>query len=1203
MENYYRKSVDFDYQRELNFHAIEWVTSDESFDEEAPDEYIIRAFGVTVEGYNVCCSIRNFKPYFYIKVPEYWTSAHFKIWLQKIQNLKKNGKSLINYYIKNTLLLNECKIEHHIPYYGFCNMEKSRFVRMVFSSQKGMKGYMYALKSLVDAGGDTNKLYMQLYDTNMDPLLKFFHLNGIQPSNHIKVDKFYKDDSSRCQIDVECDYTNVLPDIKQTNYPFLQASYDIETYSTPETKEGREFYPFPIPENKDNPVYQIATTFKKLGDPDFLVKNLLTLKTCSKIRDENIVVIECKDEKDLLLKWIQLIKNMGPDIIYSYNGNMFDDNYIWVRCGLLGIQKELGTISKLKDYQAKIIKATFSSSAYGTSEYKRLDIPGTINYDILITIRRDFKENSYKLDSISEKYLGEKKNPVSVVEIFKAYESGDPDKIRTIGNYCFVEGTRVSLDDMAVDIKCLRELDTNVITWYDKKGFSSSEKTHFFDNGKMECLELFLLDGTSIKCTKNHKFLTNDGYVEAQNIKKNHKLICYPEPPLVDFQKESGEGYKFSDMIGFLEYKKACILCRILGYLITDGSIVDDVTYKNYKSGRVKYIYEKSIIHLGTKIDANSIRKDIFTLTGKNVKFRKSKYTYIIVLPVILTKWFLSIKGVEKGKKINSEILLPAFLKNIDCPLWVSREFIRGLMGGDGHTTCYTRHGDKFKNLAFSQSKDIKNIESLISYMEDIKKILKKFDINSRVMKNVKNGCGVGYTVKLNIDTKDTVKYYEKIGFAYCHGKTFKLSVVSSYIKMKNSINNQRNAVFDRIKELQKKNNKEEAIILAHQEFKEKEIIFSEYSLTTDKYNSKFKKTGIFSPANFLKFLNVYDKFVSEEGKKSHAVSADSDYSDCFFSTVVGYKNIGLKNVYDIEVNKTNNFVANGVVVHNCVQDTRLPQLLVDKLHILQGQISMSNITYVTIKMLIERGQEVKALSQINLTSKSKGFLMPSMDYSGDTKGFEGATVLQPDVGLYDIVTVVDFEGLYPSIIRAHNLCFTSIVLENEYLNVPGIEYIEVKFSEDEPPAIFAQNTETVLPTLLLELYNERKRYKKLMKQAETPELKAIYDRNQLAVKVSANSIYGVLGSRTLGIREVAASVTFFGREMIKQTKEYIQNNHHSVYPEDCDSNVLDEDKHVTIKDKLGERKLKVKELLSIGDCLIKTDKGWREFFGLEKIV
>lgn len=724
MERYTRKKVDFDDRKPIEFQALEWTTCDESFDEEDPDEYVIRAFGSTLKGECVCCTIRNFKPYFYIEVPSFWTMAHFKIHLQKLYNKKLNGKNLINYYIKKTLLTQECKIEKWVPYYGFCNMEQSKFVKLVFSSSKGMKGYMYALKNL-DIQKDSpdskrDPLYLQLYDTNMDPLLKFFHLNGIQPSNFISVDKYYKDDSSKCQIDIECDYTKVVATLKNVNSPFLQASYDIETYSSPIIQNGKEHYPFPVPENRNNPVYQIATCFKKFGNSDFLVKNLMTLKKCSPIEEENVVVQEFETEKDLLTGWVKMISEMDPDVIYSYNGNMFDDNYIWVRCGILGLKRELGKLSRLREYEAKIKEASFSSSAYGTSEYKRLDIPGVINYDILITIRRDFKENSYKLDNISEKYLGEKKNPVSAIDIFKAYESGHPDEIK--------------------------------------------------------------------------------------------KILMY------------------------------------------------------------------------------------------------------------------------------------------------------------------------------------------------------------------------------------------------------------------------------------------------------------------------------------------------------------------------------------------------------CCQDTRLPQLLVDKLHILQGQISMSNVTYVTIKMLIERGQEVKALSQINMTAKKKGFLMQECSYKNDIKGFEGATVLPPEVGLYDIVTVVDFEGLYPSIIRAHNLCYTSIVLKEEYKNLPGVDYIEVKFSEEEPSVLFVSNTETVLPTLLLELYKERKKYKKLMKEADNEVLKAIYDRTQLAVKVSANSIYGILGSKTLGCREIAASVTYFGREMIKQTKEYIEKNHHCISPEGSESNVLDENKHVTIKDDRGERMIKVKDLVDVKNCYIKTDAGWREFTGVQLV-
>jgi DNA polymerase delta subunit 1 len=724
MEGYHRKPVDFDTNFPLKFQPIEWFVSDETIEEGEPEEFIIRAFGATEDGNSVCCSIRNFNPFFYIKVPAYWTLAHFRESLQKLNNMESKGKKLINYYVKKTLLITECKIENWIPYYGFCNMENSRFVKMVFSSQRGMKGYLYAIKSLKGTKGldmfrsNKNSEEEILYDTNMDTLLKFFHNNKIQPSNHITVNKYYKDDSSRCQINVECDYKKVEPCIEAYNNPFLQASYDIETYSTPAVKNDKEYYPFPVPEKKENPIYQIATCFKRFGEENFIVKHIFTLKTCSPIDDDTVIVECCESEKDLLKRWIELITSMDPDIIYSYNGNMFDDNYIWVRCEMLGLTRTLGELSRINDYPAKIKSATFSSSAYGKSEYKRLDIPGVINYDILITIRRDFKENSYKLDSISEKYLGEKKNPVKVEDIFKAYASGDPEKIKTIAMYC--------------------------------------------------------------------------------------------------------------------------------------------------------------------------------------------------------------------------------------------------------------------------------------------------------------------------------------------------------------------------------------------------------------------------------------------------------------------------------------------------VQDTRLPQMLVDKLHILQSQISMSNVTYVSIKMLIERGQEVKAVSQINMTAKKKNFLMPNFDYKENVLGFEGATVLKPEVGLYDVITTVDFEGLYPSIIRAHNLCYTSIVLDDKYLNLEGIEYTRVKFSEDEPEAIFVQNTETILPSLLVELYNERKKYKKLMKEAKTEALKAIYDRTQQAVKISANSIYGVLGSKTVGCREIAASVTHFGRQMIKDTKKYIETHHHSVFPENHESNILDEDEEVVIKDDKGQRTVKVKELDNIKNCFIKTNNGWRKIKNIE---
>ncbi len=46
-----------------------------------------------------------------------------------------------------------------------------------------------------------------------------------------------------------------------------------------------------------------------------------------------------------------------------------------------------------------------------------------------------------------------------------------------------------------------------------------------------------------------------------------------------------------------------------------------------------------------------------------------------------------------------------------------------------------------------------------------------------------------------------------------------------------------------------------------------------------------------------------------------------------------------------------------------------------------------------------------------------------------DQVGYEGATVLDPKVGYYDKpVATLDFASLYPSIMMAHNLCYSTLV-------------------------------------------------------------------------------------------------------------------------------------------------------------------------------
>lgn len=51
-----------------------------------------------------------------------------------------------------------------------------------------------------------------------------------------------------------------------------------------------------------------------------------------------------------------------------------------------------------------------------------------------------------------------------------------------------------------------------------------------------------------------------------------------------------------------------------------------------------------------------------------------------------------------------------------------------------------------------------------------------------------------------------------------------------------------------------------------------------------------------------------------------------------------------------------------------------------------------------------------------------------------DGVAYEGATVLDPDEGFYqDPIATLDFASLYPSIMMAHNLCYTTLVPANRY--------------------------------------------------------------------------------------------------------------------------------------------------------------------------
>lgn len=241
-------------------------------------------------------------------------------------------------------------------------------------------------------------------------------------------------------------------------------------------------------------------------------------------------------------------------------------------------------------------------------------------------------------------------------------------------------------------------------------------------------------------------------------------------------------------------------------------------------------------------------------------------------------------------------------------------------------------------------------------------------------------------------------------------------------------------------------------------------------------------------------------------------------------------------------------------VANYCVQDTHLPQKIMDKRSIWPNLVEFSKATWVPISYYFTRGEEIKVYSQILRLAMKKNFRIPKIQgkknedltntlTTDNGKKFAGAKVLEPEVGMYwNPVSVLDFASLYPSIIRGFNFCYSSCVMDSAYDHIDGVDYHTVNLPTG--PVKFVQNTETVLPELLSELAVKRKSTKKLMASVEKskdPIQYVVLDAKQLAFKISMNSVYGFLAAHKLPLLQIGASVTTEGRAMLDMTKERIE--------------------------------------------------------------
>ena len=235
-----------------------------------------------------------------------------------------------------------------------------------------------------------------------------------------------------------------------------------------------------------------------------------------------------------------------------------------------------------------------------------------------------------------------------------------------------------------------------------------------------------------------------------------------------------------------------------------------------------------------------------------------------------------------------------------------------------------------------------------------------------------------------------------------------------------------------------------------------------------------------------------------------------------------------------------------------CMKDTALLLELDKKLMLGVNTWALTKVLGVTPDVAVNRGLVHKLMCKLKQYTERYNFLIPTFTeeqkptFNGK---YQGAFVLDPDVGFHeDPVCVLDYASLYPSLMVYYNLSYDSYLPPGDPGATAWKEANPDKWERMDGGACFVKPDEYfgIVPRLEQELGKQRKAAKKKKADAKDPLSKAMFDGEQLAVKVIMNSLYGMLGSPTATVPcvEIASSITAMGRHNLMAAKEYVEKNY-----------------------------------------------------------
>ncbi|MEM5821141.1 MAG: 3'-5' exonuclease, partial [Candidatus Aenigmatarchaeota archaeon] len=349
------------------------------------DVPLIRIYGKTDSNNSITIFVRNFFPYFYVKIKD---------------NSEEKFLDLLEKKYKNLIVKVE-KVEKFLPI-GY-QKEKTKLYKITLKNPSKVPLIREDLHSqdFVEKTFEADILfkYRFMADNNLAGC-KWYVAEG-EFVNHTKT--VFTD------LKFEATKFEEIDENKLPNFKIL--SFDIEVAN----ETG-------IPDVKTHPISIISLAFY----PEFEgKKNLVLLSKKVDFEKEYDYILSFDSEAEMLKKFLEIVKKFDPDFLIGYNINNFDIPYIVERCRINKIKPYLGRAKK----SAKVSKV-------GEERYKN-SIVGRVIIDFYEILKEFSKKGMLKtkrlgLGDISQILIGKTKEDVDKSEIIKLWKGSKEDLLRLI---------------------------------------------------------------------------------------------------------------------------------------------------------------------------------------------------------------------------------------------------------------------------------------------------------------------------------------------------------------------------------------------------------------------------------------------------------------------------------------------------------------------------------------------------------------------------------------------------------------------------------------------------------------------------------------------------------------------------------------------------------------------------------------------------